>query len=82
MKHPKRLFMFSLAVIIGFGGSIATAMAQSADDRYAVCYRGRTLMLPGYLLVRYIQRGAAIGRCFPRTNGLSASPRPGFSRGR
>ena len=58
MKHSK-LFLFSLAIAVGFGGIAATALAQSGDSVVSLCYRGRNIKVPAYLLGRYTAKGAS-----------------------
>ena len=67
MKHSKRLFLLSLAVIIGLGGAAATALAQSGDTIVTLCYHNRTIKVPSYLVPRYVAKGATRGSC-PTTN--------------
>lgn len=60
----KRLFLFSLAIIVGLGGAAATAVAQSGDSIVTLCYRGRTIKVPNYLVPRYLARsGTTNGAC-------------------
>ena len=63
MKHSKRFFLFSLAIIVGLGGAAATAVAQSGDTILTLCYRARTIKVPSYLLARYVAKGAKNGAC-------------------
>ncbi len=58
MKHSKRFFLLSLAAIVGLGGAAATALAQSGDTVVSMCYRGRKISVPSYLVSRYITKGA------------------------
>ena len=68
MKHSKRLFLLSLAIIVGFGGAAATALAQSGDTIVTMCYRNRTIKVPAYLVNRYLAKpGTTRGAC-PTTN--------------
>lgn len=63
MKQSKRLFLLSLAVIVGLGGAAATALAQSGDQIVTLCYRNRTIKVPAYLVARYIAKGAQRDAC-------------------
>ena len=63
MKQSKRLFLLSLAVIVGLGGAAATALAQSGDQIVTLCYRNRTIKVPAYLVPRYIAKGAQRDAC-------------------
>lgn len=67
MKHPKRLFLLSLAIIVGLGGAAATALAQSGDAIVTMCYKNRTIKVPAYLVNRYVAKSATRGAC-PTTN--------------
>lgn len=58
MKHSKRFFLFSLALVVGLGGAAATALAQSGDTIVSMCYRNRAIKVPSYLVARYIAKGA------------------------
>ena len=58
MKQSKRFFLFSLAIIVGLGGAAATALAQSGDAVSILCYRGRKITVPFYLVQRYVNKGA------------------------
>ena len=58
MKHSKRFFLFSLALIVGLGGAAVTAIAQSGDTIVPMCYRNRAIQVPSYLVPRYIAKGA------------------------
>ena len=63
MKHTKRIFLLSLAIITGFGGIAATALAQG-DSIVTLCYRGRTIRVPLYLQNRYLAKpGTTQGAC-------------------
>ena len=63
MKHSKRFFLFSLAIIVGLGGAAATALAQSGDEIKTMCYRNRTIKVPSYLVPRYVAKGAKANKC-------------------
>ena len=63
MKHSKRFFALSLAIIVGLGGAAATALAQSGDTVVTLCYRNRTIKVPNYLSARYVTKGATAGAC-------------------
>ena len=63
MKQSKRLFLSSLAIIVGFGGVAATALAQSGDTIVEMCYRSRTIKVPSYLTPRYLLKGAKLNKC-------------------
>lgn len=63
MKQSKRLFLFSIAIVIGFGGIAASALAQSGDAIVTLCYRNRTIKVPSYLTARYLAKGARSGAC-------------------
>lgn len=65
MKHSKRFFLFSLAIIVGLGGVAATALAQSGDTIVTMCYRNRTIKVPSYLVPRYVAKGAKANACLP-----------------
>ncbi len=65
MKHSKRFFLFSLAIIVGLGGVAATALAQSGDTIVTMCYRNRTIKVPSYLVPRYVAKGAKANDCRP-----------------
>ena len=63
MKHSKRIFLLSLAFVVGFGGIAATALAQG-DTIVTLCYRGRTIKVPFYLQQRYLAKpGTTTGAC-------------------
>lgn len=64
MKQTKRLFLFSIAIIVGLGGVAATALAQSGDAVVTLCYRNRTIKVPSYLVARYLAKpGTTTGAC-------------------
>ena len=64
MKQSKRLFLFSIAIIVGLGGIAASALAQSGDAVVTLCYRNRTIRVPSYLVARYLARpGTTTGAC-------------------
>ena len=67
MKQSKRLFLLSLAIIVGLGGAAATAIAQSGDQIVTLCFRNRTIKVPSYLVSRYVAKGATRDAC-PTTN--------------
>ena len=69
MKHSKRFFLFSLALIVGLGGAAATALAQSGDSIVTMCYRNRTIKVPSYLVPRYVAKGARANACPATTVG-------------
>lgn len=65
MKNSKSLHL-AIAIVIGMGGMIASALA---DNTVTICYRGRTITVPTYLLPRYIaQPNTTSGPC-PTTSG-------------
>jgi hypothetical protein len=72
MKHSK-FFLSSIAIIVGFGGIAATALAQSGDSVVALCYRDRTIRVPNYLVTRYTAKGATPNACPATTVGRVAA---------
>jgi hypothetical protein len=64
MKTTLRIALMSLAVAVGFGTAAMTAIAASGDDLVTICFRGRTVGVPTYLLPRYLAvTGTTIGPC-------------------
>ena len=65
MKLSKRFLVLSLSIIVGLGGAAATALAQGAGDQIiTLCYRNRTIMVPSYLVQRYLNKpGTTSGAC-------------------
>ena len=62
MKHIKSFLKYSLAIIVALGG--ATAFAQTGDAVVTLCYRGRTIKVPSYLVARYLAKvGTTTGAC-------------------
>lgn len=65
MRIHKNLLMLAVAVVSGLGAAVTSAIAQSNDDLVLICYRGRTIQVPSYLVARYVFKGAASGACNP-----------------
>ena len=65
MKHSKRFFQLTLAIIVGLGGIAASALAQAPTDAIVtLCYRNRTIKVPSYLVARYLAKpGTTTGAC-------------------
>ena len=69
MKISKQSILLALAIIGGMGAA-ATALAQSGDTLESLCYRGRLIQVPSYLVQRYVLRGASA----PVDGGCPATP--------
>ena len=65
----KQLLMLAIAVTGGLGAAV-TALAQSGDTLESLCYRGRLIQVPSYLVGRYVLRGATA----PVNGGCPATP--------
>ena len=61
MYKSKRLLILALAAITG-AGSLVTALAQG-DTPVTMCFRGRTIQVPFYLVPRYLANGAMNNAC-------------------
>ena len=61
MKTPKVITLV-LAVAAGIAGVVSSASAAQ-DDLTPVCFRGRTIQVPTYLVNRYIAAGGVPGTC-------------------
>lgn len=64
MFNFKRVLILALAMATGMAAFTIPALAQG-DDIVFLCFRGRTIGVPFYLMNRYIVNGATPGPCSP-----------------
>lgn len=62
MKSSKHFLVLAIAVVVGLGAVLTSAMA-AGDDLQFLCYRNRTIQVPSYLVPRYVFKGATAGAC-------------------
>lgn len=64
-KSPKSVTRILAAMVAGstlFIGAPKEALAQTIET-VTICFRGRTIVVPSYLLTRYIAAGATANAC-------------------
>ncbi len=61
--YKSRLFLILALAVVTVAGSIVPAVAVAGDNLVPLCYLGRTIKVPFYLVVRYTSHGAANGPC-------------------
>ena len=61
----------SLVLVAGFLLALSTPVFAQGDNLVTLCFRGRTIKVPSYLVNRYTGAGATIGPC-PTIPGASA----------
>lgn len=62
MYQSKRLLILALAVVAGAGAFLPSVLA-AGDALVPVCFRGRNVQVPFYLMIRYTNAGATPGTC-------------------
>ena len=62
MHQSKRLLILALAVVAGAGSFVPSIFAGS-DNLVPLCYKGRNIQVPFYLMTRYTNNGATPGTC-------------------
>ena len=62
MFKSKKILILALAVVAGAGPFLPSVFA-AGDTLVTICYRGRTIQVPFYLMTRYTNNGATPGTC-------------------
>ena len=62
MFKSKKILILALAVVAGAGPFLPSVFA-AGDTLVTICYRGRTIQVPFYLLIRYTSAGAQPNPC-------------------
>lgn len=65
MKTSKHVLALAAVVVAGLSVAVTSAIAQGPDELVGICYRGRTIQVPAYLVPRYIAKGADPVPCLP-----------------